>query len=39
LGHGPISRAAIYTEHVKPAHIIGKVILRQIAILNYVNPF
>ena len=31
--------AAIYTEHIKPAHIIRKVILRQIAILNYVNPF
>ena len=31
--------AAIFTEHVKVAHIIRKVLLRQIAILNYVNPF
>lgn len=30
---------AIYTPHIKPSHIIRKVILRQIAILNYVNPF
>jgi hypothetical protein len=26
-------------EHVKPAHIIRCVLLRQIAILNYINPF
>ena len=31
--------AAIFTEHVKAAHIIRKVLLRQIAILNYVVPF
>ncbi|MGY4462691.1 hypothetical protein [Bradyrhizobium sp. LB13.1] len=31
--------AAIYTEHVKLAHTIRKVLLRQIAITNYVNPF
>jgi hypothetical protein len=31
--------AAIYTDHVKATHIIRKVLLRQIAILNYVNPF
>ena len=36
---GTAGDAAIYTEHIKPAHIIRKVILRQIAILNYVNPF
>ena len=30
---------SIFTEHVKPSHIIRTVILRQIAILNYVNPF
>jgi len=38
----PASRSAppaIYTPHIKPAHVIRKVILRQIAILNYVNPF
>jgi hypothetical protein len=31
--------AAIYTDHVKTAHVIRKVVLRQAAILNYVNPF
>jgi len=39
LPAGAAGDAAIYTEHIKPAHIIRKVILRQIAILNYVNPF
>jgi multidrug resistance efflux pump len=36
---GAAGDAAIYTEHIKPSHIIRKVILRQIAIVNYVNPF
>jgi hypothetical protein len=31
--------AAVYTEHLKPTHIVRRVILRQISILNYVNPF
>ncbi len=31
--------AAIYTDHVTFAHFIRKILLRQIAILNYVNPF
>lgn len=39
LPAGSTGTAAIYTEHVKPAHVIRKVILRQTAILNYVNPF
>jgi RND family efflux transporter MFP subunit len=39
LPAGSTGDAAIYTEHVKLAHIIRKVLLRQIAILNYVNPF
>jgi len=39
LPAGTAGTAAIYTEHIKPSHIIRKVILRQIAILNYVNPF
>jgi len=39
LPAGTVGAAAIYTPHIKPAHIIRKVILRQIAILNYVNPF
>jgi RND family efflux transporter MFP subunit len=39
LPAGAAGDAAIYTSHIRPAHIIRKVILRQIAILNYVNPF
>jgi multidrug resistance efflux pump len=31
--------AAIYTDHVKPTHVVRRVILRQLAILNYINPF
>jgi multidrug resistance efflux pump len=39
LPAGAAGEAAIYTSHIKPAHIIRKVLLRQIAIVNYVNPF
>ena len=39
LPAGSAGTAAIYTDHVKPAHIVRRVILRQVAILNYVNPF
>jgi RND family efflux transporter MFP subunit len=39
LPAGATGTAAIYTEHVKVAHVIRKVVLRQIAILNYINPF
>jgi len=39
LPAGSTGEAAIFTEHVKVAHIIRKVLLRQIAITNYVNPF
>lgn len=39
LPAGTAGDAAIYTSHIKPSHIIRKVILRQIAIVNYVNPF
>ena len=39
LPAGTAGDAAIYTQHIKPAHVIRKVILRQIAILNYINPF
>jgi RND family efflux transporter MFP subunit len=39
LPAGSTGEAAIFTEHVKAAHVIRKVLLRQIAILNYVNPF
>ena len=39
LPAGSAGTAAIFTEHVKISHIIRRVLLRQIAILNYVNPF
>lgn len=39
LPAGSTGTAAIFTEAVKPTHIIRKGLLRQIAILNYVNPF
>lgn len=39
LPAGSAGEAAIFTDHVKATHIIRKVLLRQIAILNYVNPF
>jgi RND family efflux transporter MFP subunit len=39
LPAGTAGAAAIYTSHIKPSHIIRKVILRQIAIVNYVDPF
>jgi RND family efflux transporter MFP subunit len=39
LPAGSSGEAAIFTDRIKPAHVIRKVLLRQIAILNYVNPF
>jgi multidrug resistance efflux pump len=39
LPAGSTGDAAIYTDHVKLTHIIRKVLLRQVAITNYVNPF
>jgi len=39
LPAGSTGTAAIFTDHIKPAHLIRKVLLRQIAILNYINPF
>lgn len=39
LPAGSTGEAAIFTERVKVAHVIRKVLLRQIAILNYINPF
>jgi RND family efflux transporter MFP subunit len=38
LPAGSTGLAAIYTDHVKAAHVIRKVVLRQTAIVNYVNP-
>jgi len=39
LPAGSAGTAAIYTAHLKPTHIVRRVILRQVAILNYINPF
>lgn len=39
LPAGAAGDATIFTDHVKPAHMIRKVLLRQIAITNYVNPY
>jgi RND family efflux transporter MFP subunit len=39
LPAGTTGLAAIFTEHVKASHVIRQVLLRQTAILNYVNPF
>jgi hypothetical protein len=39
LPAGGTGLAAIYTDQVKASHVIRQVVLRQTAILNYVNPF
>jgi hypothetical protein len=39
LPAGSTGTAAIFTDRVKAAHVIRKVLLRQIAITNYINPF
>jgi RND family efflux transporter MFP subunit len=39
LPAGAAGTAAIFTAHIRPAHVIRQVLLRQIAILNYINPF
>lgn len=39
LPAGATGTAAIFTDCVKVAHVIRRVILRQIAIVNYINPF
>ena len=39
LPAGAMGTAAIYTDHLRPTHVVRRVILRQIAIVNYVNPF
>src|SRR6266851_9785514 len=38
LPAGSTGTAAIYTAHLKPTHIVRRVLLRQAAIINYVNP-
>jgi RND family efflux transporter MFP subunit len=39
LPAGSTGTAAIFTNHVKASHVIRQVLLRQIAITNYINPF
>jgi RND family efflux transporter MFP subunit len=39
LPAGTTGLAAIFTDHVTISHVIRRVVLRQTAILNYVNPF
>lgn len=39
LPAGATGTAAIFTDRVRAAHVIRQVILRQIAILNFINPF
>jgi len=39
LPAGSTGLAAIFTDHVTVTHVIRRVVLRQTAILNYVNPF
>jgi hypothetical protein len=39
LPAGSTGLAAIFTDYVKAAHLIRRVVLRQTAIMNYVNPF
>ena len=38
LPAGSAGVAAIFTDHVKARHVIRQVLLRQIAITNFVNP-
>jgi multidrug resistance efflux pump len=39
LPAGATGTAAIYTDRLKPTHVVRRVLLRQVAILNYINPF
>lgn len=39
LPAGSTGTAAIFTDRVKASHVIRKVLLRQVAIMNYINPF
>src|SRR5258708_29587144 len=39
LPAGSTGTVAIFTEAARPTHFIRKILLRQLAILNYVNPF
>jgi hypothetical protein len=39
LPAGAIGQAAIFTNRANVTHFIRQIILRQVAVLNYVNPF
>ena len=39
LPAGSTGLAAIFTDHITITHVIRRVVLRQTAILNYINPF
>lgn len=39
LPAGATGTAAIFTDHVEISHMIRRVLLRQVAILDYINPF
>jgi multidrug resistance efflux pump len=39
LPAGSAGTAAIFTDHIRVSHVIRRVLLRQVAILNYINPF
>jgi RND family efflux transporter MFP subunit len=39
LPAGATGEAAIFTDHVKAAHVIRRVMLRMTAIMNYIIPF
>jgi len=39
LPAGATGTAAIFTDHVRISHMIRRVLLRQVAILDYINPF
>jgi RND family efflux transporter MFP subunit len=39
LPAGSTGEAAIFTDRVKAAHVIRRVMLRMTAIFNYINPF
>lgn len=39
LPAGATGTAAIFTDHVTNSHLIRRVLLRQVAMLDYINPF
>lgn len=39
LPAGSTGDAAIFTDHAKATHVIRRVMLRMVAIVNYVNPY